>query len=159
VAEVSLSVSPLAEIPSPTLYAILRLRVEVFVVEQHAAYPDLDGRDAEAGALLIWATDDEGRVLSTARVLQEPDAKRIGRIATAPDARGRGIAAQVLQRGIELCDGKPIHLDAQTQLLDWYRRFGFEVSGEEYLEDDIPHRPMLRPADSAGPPRPRHRRG
>lgn len=80
---------------APTdLYAILRLRIDVFVVEQRAAYADIDGRDIEPGAELVWAHED-GVVLSTARVLLEPDGMRIGRVATAETARSRGVASEI----------------------------------------------------------------
>src|SRR5690606_28978502 len=77
------------------LYSILKLRVDVFVVEQSAAYDELDGRDIESSARLHWA-EDEGEVLATLRVLAEVDGSRIGRVATASAARGRGLAAELM---------------------------------------------------------------
>src|SRR6478736_334519 len=91
------------EMDPVTLYRLLWLRVSVFVVEQRAAYAELDGRDLEPGAELLWAEED-GRVLSTARVLREPDALRIGRVATAPDARSRGVASAIMRAAVERCD-------------------------------------------------------
>ena len=136
--------APVAEIPSALLYEILRLRVEVFVVEQRAAYPEIDGRDVEPGAVLLWASDDDG-VLGTARLLHDPDGvARIGRVATAPRARGAGIGAALMRRAIELRGEGPTVLDAQEHLADWYGRFGFAVSGPSFVEDDIPHVPMRR---------------
>jgi ElaA protein len=133
-----------AEIPPVLLYEILRLRVEVFVVEQRAAYPEIDGRDVEAGALLLWVSDDEG-VLGTARLLEDADGvARIGRVATAPRARGTGVGAALMRRALELRGQGPTVLDAQEHLADWYGRFGFLVSGPSFLEDDIPHVPMRR---------------
>jgi ElaA protein len=131
------------------LYRILWLRVSVFVVEQAAAYPEIDGRDIEPDAELFWA-EDGGRVLATARLLRDPDAARIGRVATAPAARGRGLSGELMQRAvaraIELWPQHPIVLDAQQHLGPWYARFGFEVSGERFEEDGIPHVPMRREA-------------
>jgi ElaA protein len=131
-----------------TLYAILRLRVEVFVVEQSCPYPDLDGRDVEPGAELLWATDGPD-VLATLRVLHETHgAFRLGRVATVAAARSRGVASQLmseaLQRCAELDPSAPVVLDAQAHLARWYARFGFEVAGEEFDEDGIPHVPMRR---------------
>jgi ElaA protein len=130
------------------LYRILQLRNAVFVVEQTAAYDDIDGRDAEPGAELIWAEED-GDVLATLRILQEADATHIGRVATAGAARGRGIAADLMNRAVERCEelkpDAPILLDAQSHLVDWYARFGFVVEGEPFVEDDIPHRRMRHP--------------
>ncbi|MEV8359831.1 GNAT family N-acetyltransferase [Microbacterium sp. NPDC076895] len=138
-----------ADIPSETLYRMLWLRLRVFVVEQRAAYPELDGRDIEPGAELMWASDGD-EVLSTLRILRDPAQMRIGRVATDAAARGRGIAAELMLLAVARCEerepGLPIVLDAQSQLADWYARFGFAVSGPAFSEDDIPHVPMLRPA-------------
>ncbi len=139
--------SPVADIAPLTLYRILWMRVAVFVVEQEAAYPEIDGRDIEPGAELFWAADGDD-VLATLRVLREPANTRIGRVATAPEARGRGIAADLMRAAIELLDaeapGIPILLDAQAHLASWYGRFGFVVSGAPFAEDGIPHVPMRR---------------
>ncbi|MGZ0711940.1 GNAT family N-acetyltransferase (plasmid) [Coraliomargarita sp. W4R53] len=139
--------APVADIDPTTLYRILWLRVSVFVVEQNAAYAELDGADIESGAELVWA-DDAGEVLATLRILRESDAMRIGRVATAAAARGRGIAAQLMTMAVARCEavmpGAPIEIDAQAQLADWYARFGFAVSGEQFIEDEIPHFPMTR---------------
>jgi len=139
--------APVAEMDPLTLYRVLWLRVGVFVVEQEAAYPEIDGRDIEPGAELMWAQAD-GDVVSTLRVLAEPDAMRIGRVATAASARGRGVAAELMRRAVERCEerapGLPIVLDAQAQLEGWYARFGFAVAGAPFSEDGIPHLPMRR---------------
>lgn len=141
--------SPVATMDPLVLYRVLELRVAVFVVEQRAAYPDLDGRDAEPGTELLWA-EEEGRVLSTARVLRDPATMRIGRVATARAARSRGVASAIMRTAVERCVALapelPIVLDAQEHLVDWYARFGFTPTGERFLEDDIPHRTMIRPA-------------
>ncbi|MGP3534427.1 GNAT family N-acetyltransferase [Microbacterium sp. RD1] len=136
-----------ADIDPVALYRILRLRVSVFVVEQHAAYPEIDGRDIEPDAELLWIEED-GAVLATLRILRERDAWRIGRVATAEAARGRGLAADLmgsaLQRCREVASELPVDLDAQMQLEDWYGRFGFVRSGDPFEEDGIPHIPMRR---------------
>lgn len=143
---------PVADCDPTTLYRILWLRVQVFVVEQRAAYDELDGRDIEPGAELLWAEED-GAVLSTARVLLEPGALRIGRVATAPVARSRGVASELMRRAVDRCleldADVPILLDAQEHLVPWYQRFGFEVSGPRHHEDGIPHFPMTRAAGVA----------
>ena len=135
------------------LYAILRLRVAVFVVEQACAYPELDGRDVEPGAELLWATES-GDVLATLRVLHDADgALRVGRVATAPAARSRGTASLLMHAALERCaevdPSAPVVLDAQAHLASWYGRFGFEPDGEQFDEDGIPHVPMRRDARSA----------
>lgn len=139
--------APVAEIDPRTLYRILWLRVAVFVVEQEAAYPEIDGRDIEEGAELLWATEGDD-VLATLRLLREPANTRIGRVATANAARGRGIAADLMRAAVDVLDaeapGIPILLDAQAHLAPWYARFGFVVSGPPFAEDGIPHLPMRR---------------
>jgi ElaA protein len=132
----------LDELSPRTLLGILAVRQDVFVVEQHCAYADIDARDAEAATLHLWIEDDHGDVVSTLRLLSEGEAgHRIGRVATLPAARGRGYSSAVLTRAIEL-SGPPIVLSAQAYLVDWYARFGFEVCGDGWVEDGIDHAPM-----------------
>jgi ElaA protein len=136
--------APVPDIPPLLLYQILKLRVEIFVVEQRAAYPEIDGRDVEPDAVLLWVSDDDG-VLGTARLLRDPDGVgRIGRVATAQRARGRGVGAALMRCALQLRGPGPTVLDAQQHLADWYGRFGFTVSGVPFVEDDIPHVPMRR---------------
>ena len=138
----------LAELSPATLYGILRLRVDVFVVEQNCPYPELDGRDTEPETVHLWHEAADGTVLSTIRVLHNGEDRAIGRLATAAGARGRGLSAELVRRGIELCAGRTIDIGAQAYLEGWYGRFGFVRSGPDYLEDGILHLPMrlARPA-------------
>jgi ElaA protein len=135
-----------------TLYRILALRSDVFVVEQDCVYADLDGRDLEPEARQLWIEQD-GAVVATLRLLRDPDGRaRIGRVATAASARGSGLAAVLMNRALELAGDREIVLDAQTYLFDWYVRFGFVRDGADYVEDGIPHLPMrLRRESSSGP--------
>lgn len=142
---VSFHKAAIAEMDPVKLYSILRLRVDVFVVEQQAAYAELDGRDIEPTARMYWAEED-GAVLATLRVLTEPDGARIGRVATASAARGRGLAAELMRRAIADNAEETIVLDAQQHLEAWYEGFGFARSGEVFVEDGIPHIPMTRAA-------------
>ena len=132
----------LTELDPLTLYRILALRSDVFVVEQQCVYQDLDGRDAEPAARQLWLERD-GEVLATLRVLTDDERTlRIGRVATAKSARGAGLAAALMRRALELADGHDVVLDAQTYLFDWYASFGFVRDGDDYVEDGIPHVPM-----------------
>jgi ElaA protein len=132
------------------LYAILKLRAEVFVVEQDCVYTDMDGRDGEPGAIQLWHESADGAVLSTARLLRESvdgiETGRIGRIATLRSARSQGLAAALIRHGLEHFADQPVVLGAQMQLEDYYGRFGFTRSGDPYDEDGIPHIPMRREA-------------
>jgi ElaA protein len=135
-------VAHLVELSPHTLLGILAVRQDVFVVEQHCAYGDIDARDAEAATVHLWIEDDKGRVLSTLRLLSEGESgHRIGRVATLADARGRGYSGALLRRAIEL-SGPPITLSAQAYLVNWYARFGFEICGARWVEDGIEHAPM-----------------
>jgi ElaA protein len=145
----TLRMARFAELAPAELYGLLRLRVDVFVVEQACPYPELDGRDAEPGTVHLWFADDDGSVLATIRVLENGEDRSIGRVATAVSARGRGLSAQLIRRGIELCADRTIDIGAQAYLEKWYERFGFRRSGPDYLEDGIPHLPMRRPASSS----------
>jgi ElaA protein len=141
-------VSLVRDLDPITLYRLLQLRVDVFVVEQRAAYAELDGRDIEPEARLAWVENDGGEILATLRILHEgPDdgERRIGRVATRASARGQGHAATLLRRAVDDCGGLAIHLDAQAHLEEWYARFGFVRSGPDFVEDEIPHLPMTRP--------------
>ena len=134
-----------AELSPAELYGLLRLRVDVFVVEQNCPYPELDGRDTEPGTVHLWCADDDGTVLATIRVLENGADRAIGRVATARSARGRGLSALLVRRGIELCGGRAVDIGAQAYLEVWYERFGFRRSGPDYVEDGIPHLPMRLP--------------
>ncbi|GAA4971115.1 GNAT family N-acetyltransferase [Kineococcus glutinatus] len=141
-----LRAAPLTAVDPAALYAILRLRVDVFVVEQACAYPELDGRDLEPDALQLWAEED-GRVVAAARLLRDPDGRaRIGRVVVAPPARGSGLAGLLLQRALELAGDVDVVLDAQSHLQALYARHGFAVDGPPFVEDGIEHVPMLRRA-------------
>ena len=83
--------------------------------------------------------------MATLRLLVDDDGRyRIGRVATADNARNRGLAARLMNRALELVGAAPAVLGAQSYLVDWYARFGFVPSGAEYIEDGIPHTPMTR---------------
>jgi ElaA protein len=135
-----------AELTPAELYGILRLRVDVFVVEQACPYPELDGRDTEPTTQHLWSPGEDGTVLSTIRLLHNGEDRAIGRVATALPARGRGLSARLVERGIELCEGRTIDIGAQAYLEGWYSRFGFRRSGPDYDEDGIQHLPMRLPA-------------
>lgn len=128
-----------------TLYAILRLRAEVFVVEQACPYLDVDGRDVEPAAEQLWLEGAGGSIVATARLLEEPDGSvRLGRICTTPAARGRGLAAQLVEAAVQAAGGRSIVLDAQSHLVPWYETLGFAPTGHQFVEDGIPHTEMAR---------------
>ncbi|KQQ53009.1 GNAT family N-acetyltransferase [Plantibacter sp. Leaf314] len=142
-APVEYHVAHLAEMDPVTLYQVLKIRVDVFVVEQTALFADLDGRDLEDGTLIAWAQEGT-EVLATIRILTEAEHSEIGRVATAFTARGRGLAAELIRRAIAEHGHRELRMGAQKRLADWYGRFGFVISGPDYVEDDIVHVPMTR---------------
>jgi ElaA protein len=129
---------------APDVYALARLRQDVFVVEQECPYPDLDGRDTEPATrhVLLTDGDDLQGLLGYARVLDDATEWRIGRVVLAPPARGRGLADVVMQTALTVTRERDVVLDAQAPLAGWYATHGFVVTGPEFLEDGIPHLPM-----------------
>ncbi|WP_216853814.1 GNAT family N-acetyltransferase [Phytoactinopolyspora halotolerans] len=147
--ELDLHVASFRDLSIETLYALLRLRVDVFVVEQQCAYPELDGRDTEPGTRHLWFADDDGSPVAYLRLLTDADGTaRIGRVVVAAHARGAGLADRLIDAALAETAGRPCVLDAQAHLVDLYARHGFTVVGAEYLDDGIPHVPMARPATS-----------
>lgn len=136
-----------ADLGSRTLYEILRLRVEVFVVEQACPYAELDGRDLDDRTRHYWlgGGGHPEPMLGYVRLLEERSGDfRIGRLCTARSVRGRGLGRQLMEAALaEVADG-PCVLDAQEHLVAFYREFGFAPSGPEYDWDGVTHVPMLR---------------
>ena len=131
------------ELRPRTAYDVWRLRHEVFVLEQECLYEDLDGRDPEPSTRHVVMTEG-AEVVGYARVLDDDEVWRIGRVVLAAAARGRGWADPLMEAALAECPGRDVVLSAQSPLAGWYSSLGFEVSGPEYLEDGIPHLPMVR---------------
>ena len=151
-----------ADISASVLHGILKLRSNVFIVEQECAYDDIDGLDVLPTTRHLWithdtATDAAGHpvIVATLRIIDpiKPNAPtRIGRVATDARHRGNGLASRLMTHAIATTDG-PTALSAQAHLESWYEGFGYQTTGPGYLEDGIPHVPMERvagPASSSG---------
>ena len=136
-------VATFEELDAHTAYRLWALRSQVFVVEQDCPYLDLDGRDSEPSARHLWVEAD-GVPVSTLRVLEDGTAVRVGRVATAESARGRGLAARLVRAALDLAGERDVVLDTQSHLADWYAGFGFVPDGRGFVEDGIPHTPMRR---------------
>ncbi len=133
-----------AELTTQELYAITVLRERVFVVEQACAYLDADGVDLASRHL--WA-DVDGAIHAYCRIV--PAGVKfgeiaIGRVITAPEARGTGLGKELMRRGIVACGLGPIRIGAQAHLEKFYGELGFVRASEPYDEDGIPHIEMLR---------------
>lgn len=137
------------ELAAEQLHDILRLRVDVFVVEQECPYPEIDGADLAPTTQHIWTADDKG-VTAYVRLLGVDDTTggpvRIGRVVTRADRRGEQLANDLIERSLQRLGFVETELEAQSHLVGWYERFGFAPDGDEYIEDGIPHTPMRRGA-------------
>ncbi|WP_328354167.1 GNAT family N-acetyltransferase [Mycobacterium sp. NBC_00419] len=140
------------DLDAATLYELLKLRVEVFVVEQACPYPELDGRDLLAETRHFWLEQPDGAVISTLRLMEEHSAGekafRIGRVCTRRSARGQGHTTRLMQAALADVGDHPCRINAQTYLAGMYARHGFVVDGDEFVEDGIPHVPMLKNSPS-----------
>ncbi len=138
------------------LYDALALRSTVFSVEQACAYLDPDGVDRHSSHLL---GRDAAGVLQTYLRVVDPGVKyaepSIGRVITSPRARGTGLGRVLFAEGVARCTaawpGQGIRISAQAHLDRFYAGFGFQPVGTVYMEDNIPHLEMLRPAQGAQP--------
>ncbi|WP_284465002.1 GNAT family N-acetyltransferase [Chryseobacterium sp.] len=136
------------EFTVPELYSILKARIDVFVIEQNCPYPDLDNYDQKA--VHIWA-EENGEVLAYCRIFNKGikyDETSIGRVLTTEKARGKSLGKLLIQYAVETIENRfrtsEIRISAQDYLLRFYSGFGFEDTGNKYLEDDIPHTEMIR---------------
>lgn len=136
----------LEECSIPHLYEILKLREEVFIIEQDCIYDDIDGIDYISSHLLLL--DDE--VLVGYLRIVPPGEKfnelSIGRIVIRKQYRGRGLGKDLIQKGIKESAKKSsdmIRIEAQAHLEDYYSEFGFKSDSEIYHVDGIPHLQML----------------
>jgi ElaA protein len=138
------------ELTTRELYAILRLRSEVFVVEQNCVFQDMD--NADQLAMHIMGFDDVENELVAYTRLFGPGIKfdmcSIGRVVTSPRARRTGMGRKLMEHSIAVVEDRfgkvPIKIGAQQYLEKFYASFGFKQSSEMYLEDDIPHIEMIR---------------
>ncbi|MBR1456106.1 MAG: GNAT family N-acetyltransferase [Oscillospiraceae bacterium] len=143
------------ELSLDELYALLRARTDVFVVEQHCPYPELDGLDQTS--LHLFCTDGAGRVRAYMRLYPkpgEPGTVRIGRVLTRE--RGVGLGGRLLAAGIEAArthyGAREIYVEAQSYATGYYEREGFRICSEEFLDDGIPHKQMRLRLDGAAAP-------
>ncbi len=132
------------------LFDLLKLRVNVFVVEQNCPYPELDEKDRHPETHHLMGFED-GELVACARLLPAGlsyPSVSIGRVATAQSFRGKGAGKQLMSKAIEQCQAlwpnQSIEIGAQQYLQTFYEGFGFRATSTMYLEDDIPHIDMKR---------------
>ena len=128
------------ELTAFELYEILKLRAEIFVVEQNCPYQDLDGIDYDS--LHIFYEQDK-KVIAYLRIFPRKDDKNtlhIGRVLTLN--HGTGFGRKIMEEAIKAikeANGKKIYLEAQTYCIGFYEKFGFKVISPEFILDGIPH--------------------
>ncbi len=137
-------VASFRDLDATTLYAILKLRADVFVVEQNCVYGDLDGRDTEPGTRHLWISHGGDEIRAYLRILDDGQAERIGRVVTAREVRGAGLGGRLVDHALTVIGNRPCVLDAQAHLVRFYEKYGFRQTGPEFVEDGIPHVPMAK---------------
>ncbi|HEX8760087.1 MAG TPA: GNAT family N-acetyltransferase [Pseudonocardiaceae bacterium] len=136
-----------ADLSTAMIYALLRLRVEVFIVEQRCPYQDLDGHDLDRTTRHYWLAP-YGAIKdaqATLRLLEPTEGQfRIGRVCAARPARAQGGVRRLLEAALAEVGDACCRLDAQTDSIDLYTEFGFVVDGAEFTEEGMPQVPMRR---------------
>ncbi len=131
------------ELTTQELYEILRIREEIFIIEQNCIYRDIDGHDYES---LHVFYQEEGKVTAYLRAFRkDADTVQMGRVLTA--RHGTGLGGRLLRDGIEQIvrkqDPKRIYIEAQCYAAGFYAREGFRCCSDEFMEDGIPHVQMM----------------
>lgn len=123
------------DLTSKELYELLKLRSEVFVVEQNCIYQDLDDIDYNS---IHYFIEENGKIVAYLRTfINEEDITQIGRVVTKEHNKGYG--RLIMQYMLDNNTSKEMILHAQVYAIGYYEKFGFKVSSEEFLEDNIPH--------------------
>lgn len=145
---IQFSVKPFSSLTPAELYEIFTLRISVFVVEQNCPYQDADGKDQHS--LHVMGRDKKGVLVAYARIVLAGisyEEISIGRVVSSKEVRrqgaGRMLMEFVMKEIAQRFNNPAVRISAQSYLQKFYEDFGFRVSGEEYLEDDIPHKEML----------------
>jgi ElaA protein len=137
-----------SELSVQEFHDIIKLRIDVFVVEQNCPYSDLDGKDENSYHFIGYTPKNE--IAATCRILPKGLSyaeMSIGRFATSKATRQEGFGLKMMEEVLIFIKQKygneSIRISAQKYLLKFYEKFGFVSTGKEYLEDDIPHVEML----------------
>lgn len=138
----------LHEFDAKSLYEVLKLRVNVFIIEQACFYHELDDKDYYATHVMAY--DSDNRLVGYLRIVDPGisyDELSIGRIVVAPEVRGEGYGRDLVTEGLtyikEVHGPVPVRISAQAYLEKFYESFGFQAVSDVYLEDEIPHIEML----------------
>lgn len=136
----NITIQKLTEMSALSIYEMYKLRVDVFVVEQKCAYPEIDDLDKECLHLQIFLED---KLAAYCRIISEGETARIGRVIVHPSFRKQQLGKQLMAVAMDTIKRskhyKWIELSAQSHLQNFYGFFGFHAISEEYIEDKIPH--------------------
>lgn len=131
------------ELSTYELFLIYKVRTEVFVVEQHCAYPEVDNKDLISRHLFYLEKD---QTLAYARIIPEKNTVHFGRVLVAQSARQGGLGRKLVEQVLNMIKiyfpDKKVHIQAQEYLSHFYQSFGFKAMSEVYLEDGISHLDM-----------------
>ncbi|MGL5723757.1 GNAT family N-acetyltransferase [Cetobacterium sp.] len=135
------------ELSSSELYEILKVRSEVFIVEQNCPYNDVDGKDYKSTHIMIKKGDSIAAYIRTIPAGISYETSSFGRVLVSKEFRGEGLAKLIVEAAIkqlfEVENVNSITIGAQHYLEKFYSSFGFKTISEIYLEDDIPHVDMI----------------
>ena len=137
-----------SELSTEEIYNILKLRSEVFVVEQNCVYQDIDEKDQKAVHLFL---EKNNEIMAYTRIFKKGDYYEenpsIGRVVVSKKERGKKLGKEIMLNSIEFIkkelEGRKIELSAQKYLDKFYKDLDFYSEGEDYLEDGIPHQRMF----------------
>ena len=127
------------ELTTTELYELLKVRTEIFVVEQNCIYQDMDDKDYDSLHIFY---ENAGKVSACLRAfIKEKDVVQVGRVLSAE--HGKGLGGKILKEGLEIIkekyNPKRIYIEAQCYATGYYEREGFEICSDVFLEDGIPH--------------------
>jgi len=131
------------ELSNKELEDLFRLRQQIFIIEQQCFYEDIDGYDDKASHLLIYEEKDLSAYLRIFKPGIKYEEASLGRIVVAPSYRGTGLGEKLIRKGVKLCGGGKIRIEAQAALINYYNQLGFKEEGEVYSVDDIDHIQMV----------------
>jgi len=138
------------ELSTKELYDLLRLRTDIFIVEQNCPYPELDGKDEHEETRHLWRYAPDRIMAAYLRILPPGlsyAGVSFGRVAVHKEFRGTGLAHELVDKAIEIVGrswpGVKIEIGAQEYLTAFYKSHGFRGISDPYLEDNIPHIDMV----------------
>ena len=126
------------------LYKILKLRQEVFIIEQKCCYLDADGLDQNSRHLMLF---DKNILIAYMRIINKTilnSQTTFSRILVKHSFRNQGLGREIIKKALCFVNNEPVVMSAQLYLKKFYEEFGFQTIGSTFLEDNIPHIKMIK---------------